>query len=125
MDNPRKPGEADRLRGEILREARRLKSFTQERVASYLGISQQQYRKYETGRSRLTADRWLLLCRLLDIDQDRADGKIEGILAARADGRPPAGAGFEEQAIPYVSQSSLKDEMLYLLDELKRRVARM
>ena len=124
MHSPRKPGEADRLRGEILREARGLKGFTQEHVASYLGISQQQYRKYESGRSRLTADRWLLLCRLLDIDKDRADKKIEETLAAR-NGRPSAGAGLEEQAAPYVSQSALKVEALRLLEELSRVIARM
>lgn len=124
MDNPRKPGEADRLRGEILREARRLKGITQDRVASYLGISQQQYRKYETGRSRLTADRWLLLCRLMNIDQEQADKRIEDMLGVGGN-RTLAGAGVEEEAAPYVSQNPLKNEILRRLDELKRLVGRM
>lgn len=117
MPSPRKPSRIDRVIGDILREARRLKGLAQREVAKKLGISQQQYRKYETGHSRVTFERWLQLCNLFGIDEQSANARIADAFASSRS-RP---AGFEESQADYAAPSSRGAKVLRVLDELLRQ----
>jgi transcriptional regulator with XRE-family HTH domain len=142
MSNPRTPGEADRLFGQIVRDARKRTRFTQQQVAARLGISQQQYRKYETGQSKLFLETWMRLCRSLAIDPAEANGRLEKALAQSGEEQL---AGFvEEGTAPYDAktelpsadpggeavlrlldrQEKLADEQRKITKELKRLLAR-
>ncbi|MBX3596152.1 MAG: helix-turn-helix transcriptional regulator [Rhizobiaceae bacterium] len=61
MSNPRKPSVHDRERGRQLARMRKDRGLSQAEVASMLGVSTQQYGKYERGENRLTASRYELL----------------------------------------------------------------
>lgn len=50
-----------------LKELRLKKNFTQEYVAKFMGISQAQYNKHETGKSILNANQILKLCELYNV----------------------------------------------------------
>jgi len=51
---------------ERLFKIRKQESLTQAAIAEILGVSCQQYQKYENGKNRISAARYILLCRLLD-----------------------------------------------------------
>ncbi len=53
----RRPTGADRFTGVQIRQARRELGFTQEDLASTLGLTFQQIQKYEAGHSRLSVGR--------------------------------------------------------------------
>lgn len=57
MTNPRKPSAYDRERGRQIARRRKGLGLSQAEVASILGVSTQQYGKYERGENRLTASR--------------------------------------------------------------------
>jgi DNA-binding XRE family transcriptional regulator len=57
MRSPRKPNEDDRRLGFELRRARQLAGYSQADVAAALGVSTQQYGKYERGENRIAASR--------------------------------------------------------------------
>lgn len=57
MTNPRKPNADDRERGRLLARKRKELGLSQAEVAAVLGVSTQQYGKYERGENRLTASR--------------------------------------------------------------------
>lgn len=44
--------------------------YKQETVAKALGISQQQYHLYESGKRKLPIDKLILLCKLYNISAD-------------------------------------------------------
>lgn len=50
-----------------LKELRVKNNYTQEFVAGFMGISQAQYNKHETGRSVLNANQILKLCELYKV----------------------------------------------------------
>lgn len=47
-----------------LKKTRQAFGFSQSKVADHLGISYQQYQKYECGENRLSAGYYLYLCKL-------------------------------------------------------------
>lgn len=53
MAATRKPGQEDLEFGSVLKRKRKSVGLTQEKISSILGISQQQYSKYERGESRM------------------------------------------------------------------------
>lgn len=55
--NAKSPTRMDRIIGERLLEARRLKQWTQEALADELDIVPQQIQKYEIGKNRIPASR--------------------------------------------------------------------
>ncbi|MCO5062844.1 MAG: helix-turn-helix domain-containing protein [Rhizobiaceae bacterium] len=57
MTNPRKPSEYDREHGRQIARRRKELRLSQAEVAAALGVSTQQYGKYERGENRLSAGR--------------------------------------------------------------------
>lgn len=53
--------------GKNLKEARRFKNLTQKEVAVKLGMTQQQYSRFENGKFELNYAQILLLCELYEI----------------------------------------------------------
>ena len=53
--------------GKNLKDSRKIKGLTQTQVAKILGMSQQQYSRYETGKFELDYDLILKLCKLYEI----------------------------------------------------------
>lgn len=66
MDNYRK--EANMQIGKRLRESRNNMGRTQAEIAVLFGVSEEHYRKYESGSTRLSADKILLLYNEYGID---------------------------------------------------------
>ena len=66
MDDYRK--EANIQVGKRLREARNNLGRTQAEIAVSLGVSEEHYRKYESGATGLSADKLLILYHEFDID---------------------------------------------------------
>lgn len=62
-----------------LREARTDRDMEQKELAAVLGITQQQYTLYETGRRRLPADLLAPLCRTLGVSADYLLGLPKGL----------------------------------------------
>jgi transcriptional regulator with XRE-family HTH domain len=74
MTNPRKPSAYDRERGRQIARKRKELRLSQAEVATLLGVSTQQYGKYERGENRLTASRDEILERYFE---DKAAGLSE------------------------------------------------
>lgn len=53
---------------EFIRESRLKKNLTQAQVAKFIGISTQQYQKYESGKNGFSTDRLMQLMQVLDFD---------------------------------------------------------
>lgn len=53
--------------GKNLKEARKFKNLTQKEVAVKLGMTQQQYSRFENGKFELNYAQILLLCELYEI----------------------------------------------------------
>ena len=53
--------------GDNLREARKFKNFTQKEVASKLGMTQQQYSRFENGIFELNYTQIISLCQLYEM----------------------------------------------------------
>lgn len=56
--------------GKRLKEARKFARYTQKEVASMMGMSQQQYSRFETGIFELNYQQIVFLCKLYDISTD-------------------------------------------------------
>ena len=59
--------ETAKIIGKNLKEARKLKGYTQKEVAAKLRMTQQQYSRFETGKFELNYDQILILCELYEI----------------------------------------------------------
>ena len=68
MKNPRKATEEDKERGREIARLRKSKRMTQADLAHALGISTQQYGKYERGTDRMAMSRYLKIVEILDRD---------------------------------------------------------
>ncbi len=97
MTKRRKADERDKERGAAIRLLRKIRGVNQDHVAKRLGISAQQYGKYERGEDQMT----------VNLFED-----IRDLL------REPAIEGFaEEGQAPYMSPGVI-DEVLRHLDEV-------
>lgn len=67
---PKRISEIDRAIGINLRELRQSCGLTQSALAGELGITFQQFQKYEKGENRLPAARLYLLARMFDVPCD-------------------------------------------------------
>lgn len=56
--------------GERIKEIRKEKNKSQEQIAKQLGIKQQQYSRYETGKRKLNAEQLYIICKYLNISAD-------------------------------------------------------
>jgi transcriptional regulator with XRE-family HTH domain len=70
MKNPRKATEEDRQRGREIARLRKSKKMTQANLANALGISTQQYGKYERGTDRMAMSRYLKIVEILGRESD-------------------------------------------------------
>ncbi|WAJ26825.1 helix-turn-helix domain-containing protein [Antarcticirhabdus aurantiaca] len=61
----------DRALATRIREARISKGLTQSALADEIGVTYQQYQKYESGQNRITAARLFRLARALDLPISR------------------------------------------------------
>jgi len=52
---------------ERLRKSRELRGLTQKEVANKLGITHSGYSKYERGERKIDIDRWIELCKILNV----------------------------------------------------------
>lgn len=52
----------------ILKEIRLTKGLSQVEMASILNIAQATYSRTEMGQTEILASRWLLICKLFDVD---------------------------------------------------------
>lgn len=64
----RSPGEIDTHIGKVLKELRERENFSQAYLGECLGISFQQYQKYESGVNRLSAARLFDICTIYDCE---------------------------------------------------------
>ncbi|MEO1039773.1 MAG: helix-turn-helix transcriptional regulator [Pseudomonadota bacterium] len=65
--SPRSPGDVDRLIGERVRIARKMRDVSQERLGKALGVTFQQVQKYEKGRNRVAASRLIEIAAFLEL----------------------------------------------------------
>lgn len=110
MTDPRKPSAYDRERGRRLARKRKELGLSQAEVATVLGVSTQQYGKYERGENRLTASRDEMLERYFT---DKAAGLAE-----------PAQARYHAP----ISKSSLQkslDQIRAAVELLQRHLDRL
>jgi len=77
MKNPRKPSATDREHGRDLSRRRKSLGLSQSEVAAFLGVSTQQYGKYERGENRMSVARYEAIERFLGEAERRADGLQE------------------------------------------------
>jgi transcriptional regulator with XRE-family HTH domain len=82
MTNPRKPSAEDRQHGRELSRRRKALGLSQGEVAVFLGISTQQYGKYERGENRMSVARFEVIERFLSQKEGNADGLQEAPQAA-------------------------------------------
>ena len=59
--------EISKVVGNNIKEARKIKGFTQKQVAGYMKMTQQQYSRFENGVFELNYQQISDLCRLLDV----------------------------------------------------------
>lgn len=69
-DTTRSATDIDRIVGQRIKQRREELRFSQDRLATGLGISCQQLQKYERGINRVSASRLIELCRLLSASPD-------------------------------------------------------
>jgi transcriptional regulator with XRE-family HTH domain len=65
--NPKRVGGVDRHVGSRLRQLRKARGVSQEALAQQLGVTVQQFQKYERGESRIDASRLFDIAHLLDV----------------------------------------------------------
>jgi len=82
MTNPRKPSPEDRQHGRELSRRRKSLGLAQAEVASFLGVSTQQYGKYERGENRMSVARFEVIERFLNQKEGTSDGLQEAPQAA-------------------------------------------
>lgn len=63
-----KDNEKDIIIGKRLRQLRQVKGFSQQSLATDIGVTFQQVQKYETGRNRLSVTRMLSIAVILKAD---------------------------------------------------------
>jgi len=54
-----------------IRFLRELQGYSQEAIASFLGISQQAYQKIESGKCKICQERLIEIAKFFDLDADR------------------------------------------------------
>ncbi len=54
--------------GKTIKKLRKLRGFSQEKIANDLGVSFQQIQKYERGVNRVSASRMYILAKILQVD---------------------------------------------------------
>ena len=67
-ETPRAVTDTDREIGELIRARREEVGVAQRRIAGVIGISHQQYQKYEAGESRVAAATLMRIAQALDTD---------------------------------------------------------
>jgi len=77
MKNPRKPSAEDRQHGRDLSRRRKALGLSQGEVATFLGVSTQQFGKYERGENRMSVARYEVIERFLRQKEGNADGLQE------------------------------------------------
>jgi transcriptional regulator with XRE-family HTH domain len=77
MTNPRKPSPEDRQHGRELSRRRKSLGLSQAEVAAFLGVSTQQYGKYERGENRMSVARFEVIERFLSQKEGSPDGMRE------------------------------------------------
>lgn len=110
MTDPRKPSAYDRERGRQLARKRKELGVSQAEVATFLGVSTQQYGKYERGENRITASRDEMLEQYF---KDRASGLAE-----------PAQARYQAPITKSALQKSL-DQIRVAVELLQRHLDRL
>jgi transcriptional regulator with XRE-family HTH domain len=68
MKNPRRATDEDKERGKEIARLRKLRKMTQADLAQALGVSTQQYGKYERGTDRMAMSRYVKIVEILDRD---------------------------------------------------------
>lgn len=71
-------GDIDQFVSTRLRYVRRTRGYSMKQVAHDIGVSYQQYQKYETGLNRIPASKLYLLSRVLDISVDLLFEGLDG-----------------------------------------------
>lgn len=66
--NPKDPTETDRKVAVNIRRIRRLKEISQTTIALELGVTFQQFQKYEKGTNRITVGRFVQIADVLGVD---------------------------------------------------------
>jgi len=95
MKSPRKPNEDDRRLGAELRALRRFAGLSQAEAAARLGVSTQQYGKYERGENRIPARRLETARRMFPPDRPVVVGLAEE--GAPYDAGPPSSEHFQRE----------------------------
>ena len=93
-DTTRSATDIDRIVGQRIRQRREELRFSQDRLASCLGISCQQLQKYERGINRVSASRLIELCRFLGASPDYFFEGID-LTGSAQNGVEPAGGAIE------------------------------
>jgi transcriptional regulator with XRE-family HTH domain len=101
MTKRRKADERDKERGAALRLLRKIRGVNQEHIAKHLGISAQQYGKYERGEDQMTVNLYEDVRELL---------------------RPQDVTGFAEEAQAAYASPGVIDEVLRHLDEVSTSI---
>lgn len=114
----RRPTDADRSIGDEMRRRRRMARKSQQNVADYLGVSVQQYGKYERGENRISVARHQLALRFLD-----ESVKSHDVIALEMS-RPKRRPGFEEAAeqTPFVYPGHSIAELLAAMERIAQDV---
>ncbi|GAB5507591.1 MAG: hypothetical protein Rhirs2KO_27540 [Rhizobiaceae bacterium] len=103
MTTSRKPDEGDKKRGCELARLRKARSLSQAEMAAKIGVSTQQYGKYERGENRIPIGRYETAMEIL--------GAFGG-----------SRAGFAEFSVGYEIAPCAKAELKQLLDQLKKDI---
>jgi transcriptional regulator with XRE-family HTH domain len=69
--SPKKPIDADRQIGETIKKYRVAKGLSQGALGAALGVSWQQYSKYENGANRLSIGKFLIVAQTLEVPVEK------------------------------------------------------
>ncbi len=97
--------------GKKLRVWRAEKGMTQADVAKAIGISSQQFQKYETGNSRIELSRLFEICRVFD--KSPSD-----ILSSMDNGRPDSNPGIDISDIAESADLTSQADLSFQISEL-------
>lgn len=98
---------------EILMDLRQQHAMTQTGFAEFLGVSFQQYQKYEKGKDRISLEKAMVLCEKLDLSLNTFMGNSTSGFAETQQ------AGFgQEDMTPSKSLSKQERELLDMYSEM-------
>ena len=102
----------DKLIGEKIRQRRALLGLNQSDISSQLGITYQQFQKYEKGTSKVTASRLYMLARILDVDILYFYEDIDTKVAKDSKSVVPAESNYDDLGLKRLSKAytSIEDD---------------